>query len=166
MQFVALNKSLAKIQGNEDVRTYLKAVAQDPQNETINYTNTKQAVWQMNVTDEFTARLTLITNLNNIFFLLQAIREEAKFVETAKVWLWENHTRLLKMIAVSMVLEGYNLRSFGAIPELSDIPQSLVVLHGLILESGKDFEQIAKVHASRMEGYGSAEFYSMYLGHT
>ncbi len=162
MEFVSLNKALAKIQDNADVRTYLKAVAQDPQNETIDYAKTKQDVESVMVEEAFTARLTLITNLNNIFFLLHALGEDEKHTETTRVWLWENHTRLNKMIAAAMVLEGNNLRTFGATPEKSDIPQSLVRLNVWICESGMFFESLAKAYADIMTEKGSDDFYALY----
>lgn len=166
MEFIALNKALSKIQGNEDIRMYLKTVAQDPQNETIDYAQTKKAVdaAAFLASDAFTARLTLITHLNNIFFVLHAIREENKYEETAKAWLWENHTRLNKMVAAAMVLEGNNLRGFGAKPERSDIPQSLVRLNGWIWENGWTFKGLANVHAATMTENGSDEFYALYTG--
>ncbi len=164
MQFVALNKALAKIQGSADVRTYLKEVAQDPQNETIDYAKTKEGVEEVQVEDAFTARLTLITNLNTIFFVLHTILEDGKHKATGDAWLWENHTRLNKMVAAAMVLEGNNLRSFGAKPELSDIPQSLVRLNGWIWEKGWTFKGLASIHAATMTENGSDEFYALYTG--
>jgi hypothetical protein len=40
-------------------------------------------------------------------------------------FLWEFNTRLSKALVVAMVLEGRNLRSFGATPKQMDIPQCL-----------------------------------------
>ena len=167
MEFVAMNDALSKIQGDTSIRAYLGAVAQDPQNETIDYVKTKEAVDDVKVRfgDAYQARLKLITNLNNIFFLIQAIREEGKLVITAKLWIWENHTRLDKMIAVAMVLEGNDQRHGDAKPELSDIPYSLVILNGLIREWGRnDFDHLAGIRAATITENGPDEFYALYMG--
>lgn len=166
MEFVALNKSIAKIQANADVRAYLAAVAQDPQNETIDYDMTKEPVEaaSMCADDAITARLTLITNLNNIFFVLLSLHISAKNEVVVNTWLWENHTRLNKMIAVAMVLEGNNLRTFNASPRLMDTPQALVYLNMWILNAKPSFEKLAALHTEALKEHGSDAFYALYIG--
>ncbi len=164
MQFVALNKAIVKIQSNTDIRSYLRAVAQDPQNETIDYAKTKQAVETAGIGNPFTARLTLIANLNSIFFQLLAVYENGTHEKTADTWLWENHTHLNKMVAVAMVLEGNNLRSFGATPVRLDIPQSLVYLNTWIREKEHVFQHLKKNYWTMTMNSGSNEFYTLYTG--
>ena len=113
-----------ELMSNENVRLLMKSVIQDPQNETVDVEKTgiyvKRALREIN--DGGGARRLIIAWLNDLFFT-------SKEQEIPHCWWWEMHTRIQKLLLVAMVLEGENLRSFGAVPESSDIPQCLIGLY-------------------------------------
>lgn len=172
-----MNKCIRAIQGNARVRELLAAVAQNPQNESIDYAKTRESVLACTKTfsdvkeDTRDARQCLIWNLNDIFAL---VTEKERALPQYRpgdndmyfTWIWENHTRLSKMIAVSMVLEGENLRSFGATPELTDIPQAPVRLQHVIwyYRESPRFKQQEAAYIDSMRENGPPEFYNMYTG--
>lgn len=173
MEYVALNKALSNIQANDDIRRYLGHVSQDAQNETIDYPKTRASLNDICAANDpdyihapFEARLTLITNLNDIFFTLHALQAQQSSATTTTLWLWENHTRLTKMIAVAMVLESYNLRKMNVVPERSDIPQSLVRLQEVVWshEQSTRFKELEEAYLKSMDENGPPEFYELYTG--
>jgi hypothetical protein len=113
---------------NSDVRQLMKSVSQNPQNETIDYVKTRKSVREIIATiskdNVQTARRALIAFLNAVWFDMGGLSDE---------WWFEMHTRIAKSVALSLVLEGDNLRSFGTeenpvTPESSDIPLCLIGL--------------------------------------
>jgi len=121
-----INAYNTDLMSDANVRLLVKSVAQDPQNETVDVKKTgiyvKRAANEIG--DGGKARRRIIGWLNDLFFT-------SKEQEIPSCWWWEMHTRIQKLLLVAMVLEGENLRSFGAVPETTDIPQCLI---GLQLE--------------------------------
>jgi len=118
---------------NATVRLLLKSVHQDAQLETINHTLSKETILAVynsieTVDQKTTARLLIIGFLNQAMYAIYPkYPGRTDVFDPANIWLWENHTRLSKLLAVSMVLESENLKSFGvAEPDWSDIPQALI----------------------------------------
>lgn len=68
-------------------------------------------------------------------------------------WWWEMHTRIHKLLVISMVLEGDNLRSFGVEKvEVSDIPQALFFIMKCISEYRfETFPQLKKTYENSIE---------------
>lgn len=111
----------SELMASSDVRALMRAVPQDPQDESIYFGVVQDRVRAAaaKLDDAGNARRRLIAYFNRLYFSgLDAL--------PPTFW-WEMHTRLSKALAVSMVLEGDNLRSFGAgvVPDESDIPQAL-----------------------------------------
>lgn len=136
-----------KLMSSDTVRMLVRSVAQDPQNETVNYAKSKftvtKQVADMNQSSVQQARRAIIGWLNAVYF--------SNLDQPFNVrWWWEMHTRIQKLLVVSMVLEGDNLRSFGpdVTPMWNDIPQALVELYLLIDEKRKDvFPLLARQYA-------------------
>lgn len=108
-----------KLMADGNVRNLARAVTQDPQNETVDMIKSAETVRRAVVDDGGVARRKIIAWLNSVFFSLEMLPIE---------WWFEMSTRIQKLLIVSMILEGDNLRSFGAIPQTSDIPQCLTVI--------------------------------------
>lgn len=122
-----------KLMADANVRALVAAVAQDPQNETVDLSASRASVRSAVVDDHGKARRAIIGWLNKLYF------SQLDNVIPFAFW-YEMHTRIQKLLVVSMILEGDNLRSFGAIPETSDIPQCLVFLQReLIVHRHRDF---------------------------
>jgi hypothetical protein len=60
------------------------------------------------------------------------------------------HTRLEKLLVVSMILEGDNLRTFGATPTTTDIPQALIGLYEILLVKRSIFPALRRQYAERV----------------
>lgn len=89
------------------------------------------------------ARRAIIGYLNDVHFTSEALPD---------AWWFEMHTRLQKLCVVSAVLEGLNLRSFGATPEASDIPQALVgVMLKIIQVRAELLSQLRALHLQRVK---------------
>jgi hypothetical protein len=140
---------------NEDadrVSALFKAVSQDAQTETLDLEESVKTVnakaTQLEANDEKAreamisinavigpthlqqARRKLIGWLNALWWYIAEAwpNATAKPSRVVLSFLWEFNTRLSKALVVAMVLEGRNLRSFGATPEQTDIPQCLAHL--------------------------------------
>ena len=119
--------------GNENFRNILKRVVQDAQSETVDYLMSKIPVTtyytSLKEEDAQYLRRDTISWLNRVMFDVLAEPNS----EQVTMWLWENHTRLEKVLIVSMIMESLNLQlNLGAVPTVSDIPQPLVRLPVLI----------------------------------
>ncbi len=111
------------------------------------------------------ARRALIGWLNSLWWhivkVAPDINESQPVALTA--FLWEMNTRISKMLVVSMVLEGRNLRGFGATPEKSDIPQCLVHLwERLDVCRKRFFPQLEKEYAKSIDRLPS-DYTRLYL---
>lgn len=108
-----------------------RAVAQDAQDETVDLEASVapvgEAAAKMN-TD--VARRRLVAWLNAAWLCTDddSSAAEGNRVTLVGLFMWEMHTRIQKALIVSMILEGRNLKSFGAKPDATDIPQCLVSL--------------------------------------
>jgi hypothetical protein len=123
---------------NAKFRNLLQKVIQDPQTETVDYLMSKIPVTNyytsLSNDDAGYVRRDTINWLNRVMFEVLP-GEASPLSEHAKIWLWENHTRLEKVLIVSMIMESLNLQlTFGAVPTITDIPQPLVRLPVLISE--------------------------------
>ncbi len=150
-----------------NVRSLMAAVPQDPQQETIDMESAKISLRERveNLGGVHTLgaeRRAIIAFLNKLYF-------SSLEVNIPISWYWEMHTRLRKLLVVSMVLEGCNLRSFGVEKlERSDIPQCLVRIFMMLDTKRKAFETLREnyVHdcgtlaSSSKEG---SDFLMLYL---
>lgn len=123
---------------NSDVRSLMKAVCQDPQLETIDYKKSVEKVstiyYHPSMDNRTQARIDIMSFLNHVFFSFHDFHPIRDWNTPQGTWLWENHTRLSKLLVVSMILESKNLISFGATPKWDDIPQALTHLFNIIHE--------------------------------
>lgn len=132
-----------------EVRSLLRAVNQDPQNETVNFRASLLPVLETykGLADDNTrtrARAGIIGFLNRVMYVTYGVKIDP--ASGLAIWLWENHTRLTKFLVVSIILEGYNLRSFGVTKvERNDIPQALIRVKLVIDQCRANvFEQVKK----------------------
>lgn len=149
-----------KLMSNGNVRSLVKAVKQDPQNETVNLIDSLQPVRAVasKLDDYGEARRAIIGWLNKLFF-------SSLDNPIPSLFWYEMHTRIQKLLIVSMILEGDNLRSFGAVPERSDIPQCLVFLQQHLLKQRQsDFNDAKqKFETAIKELHNDEEFGNWYL---
>lgn len=131
---------------NPDVRSFMAAVSQDPQKETVAFNESITPIrnYASQIGPERTgqARRLIIGYLNDVFF--------TPFTDIPLQWWFEMHTRLIKVCTVSMVLEGDNLRSFGAVPGEDDIPQALIGVFTTIIEKRKQFDALRIYHLQKV----------------
>ena len=132
---------------NEEVRKLVASVTQDAQSETVDMIESKCSVHEcaQKITDVGLARRQIISWLNLVFFTNQQSTIDSH-------WWFEMHTRIQKLLIVSMVLEGDNLRGFDCTPEESDIPQCLVHLQNHLNNLRKDvFPKMREDFKKRVE---------------
>lgn len=145
--FIDLSAQLAQLQSNPNVRTLMRSVAQDAQNETISFDDSKERILEEFKKMDPPTRISIISFLNNVHYCTLDFREYKNRVTyeiPGFVWLFENHTRLTKLLTVSMCLESANLRSFGADPKYDDIPQSLIHIPLVIRFARTEFDHHRK----------------------
>lgn len=139
------------------IRSLMSSVAQDAQNETISFAESvprlRKIVSETSRDTLQTARRSIIGYLNDVYFTSRAVPLE---------WWFEMHTRLQKLCVVSMVLEGLNLRSFGAKPEESDIPQALVGIMLKVLEIQPQLPRLRRQHLEAVKQLPS-DYVNCYL---
>lgn len=104
------------------VRKLMKTIVQDPTTETQDNNASKAALLEL-LRDDASylgePRRAIIAWLNECYYS----------VLTRKFW-FEMHTRMHKILTVSIVLEGQNLRKFGVEkPKKSDIPTAITHLY-------------------------------------
>lgn len=133
------------LMANGKVRALMASVVQDPQNETVNMSASKATVTAADKLnqengDGGAARREIIGWLNTLYFTLVSSKKKKEIFPLE--WWWEMHTRIQKLLIVSMVLEGNNLRSFGCVPKKSDIPQCLVKLQSTLEQKRKNFHSL------------------------
>lgn len=121
--FVTLYEELME---SGKVRKLLKEVVQDAQQETIDLIETAKHFRSIAAAcEDFGGevnepRLKIISFLNKVHAIMYSLSETS---------LYENHTRLRKIIAASVALESLNLRLvLGATPTADDIPQAHVYI--------------------------------------
>jgi len=137
-----ISKYNTDLMSMEKVRSLMRAVPQDAQEEAIDLELAQEAmpseIAKMGGVSALGAeRRAIIAWLNTVYFSDQ---QEA----FPSAWWWEMHTRICKLLVVSMCLEGANLRSFGVEKvECSDIPQCLLYLHQKISHEEADFEALS-----------------------
>jgi hypothetical protein len=118
-----LQKELTALQSNAEVRRLLSLVVQDAQNETIDLEESaKKVVERPMKLDTKLALFELRSFLQLVYFWL-----EYEAADMGEAFLYENHTRLQKMLVVAKLLDHVNLQSFGTPdspvhPMPSDIP--------------------------------------------
>lgn len=122
------------LMAQDGVRALARAVTQDPQTETVDFVTSRGSVRVManSLNDEGSARRAIIAWLNAVYF-----SDVDGPPGLPMAWWWEMHTRIQKLLVISMILEGDNLRSFGAQPEIFDIPQCLIYLADKITQLRK-----------------------------
>jgi hypothetical protein len=125
---------------NTEVRRLCASVVQNAQNETVDM---EASIVSVVPQDDGTARREIIAWLNAVLFTY--IMEGLDALPTR--WWWEMHTRIQKLLIVSMILEGRNLRSFGVVPQHDDIPQCLVFLQHTLEERRAHFPKVREEHA-------------------
>jgi len=123
------------------VREILSSVAQDAQNETIDMERTwdqllfnpansvhKSAMYEIRTALQICAAVICVGIVQSPiesgtrFVVFGHVRREAA------EFLFENHTRILKLLAASRVMEHRNLASFGVTPQPTDTPTHIVKL--------------------------------------
>lgn len=120
-----LQDGLAELQSNAEVRRLLSLVPQDAQNETIDLAAAPSAVLDKGPT-KIETKLALIAMrkfLQNVFYFMVG----SGGTELANAFLYENHTRLQKLLVVAKLHDHANLQSFGTPeepvwPMTSDMP--------------------------------------------
>jgi hypothetical protein len=127
------------LMSDANVRNLVRAVAQDPQNETVDYVKSAETVRHAAPRDDGAARRRIIGWLNAVYFSHNELSSE---------WFFEMCTRLKKLLIVSMILEGDNLRSFGATPGPSDIPQCLLRIWDTLDRHSKQFDRMRADYAN------------------
>jgi hypothetical protein len=145
-----------ELMSNSNVRSLIKAVVQDPTTETQDLEATKMVILKMVDVDRSLlgdARRMIIGWLNECYFSNL----------TNKFW-FEMHTRMDKILTVSILLESLNLRSFGVFqPEKSDIPSAITYLyHNLITYRQTHLEQDRKNYMSLVDSKWMCEFTDLY----
>lgn len=147
-----------KLMANGTVRTLMAALVQDPLRETVDLVQSKDSVLAAEVqsTDRSVARRLIIGWLNQLYF-------SDPDGETIPIqWWWEMHTRIQKLLVVSMVLESANLSSFGCTPQKTDIPQCLVGLQAILNRKQAQFPALEKQYLDRLSQMDS-DFIKLYL---
>jgi hypothetical protein len=156
------------LMSNDVVRYWCSVLPQNAQTETIDMTKLQQvirkAVQDVQALSAFksdvhSARRAIMGWLNKVFFS----HLESPFHE---IWWWEMHTRIQKLLVISMVLEGDNLRSFGAKPETSDIPQALVhIMRTIKSHQKKAFPKLQKEYQICVESLNTedSDYINLYL---
>lgn len=141
------------------VRQLMASVTQNPQNETISYVESmdsvRKAVKELGPEMSGQARRYIIGYLNDVYFTKQD--------ELTDEWWFEMHTRLQKLCAVSMILEGDNLRSFGADPQKDDIPQALIGIFSTIIEKRKLFPALRETYQQKIGKIYENEEHTWYI---
>lgn len=148
------------LMGDANVRGFSASVAQDAQDETVDLVASFESVQKFAQGDTGTARRAIISWLNSVW--LCTISDSI----VATKFLWEMHTRITKLLIVSMVLEGRNLASFEGhpTPHPSDIPQCLVHLWNRIESYRKlVFPDMLKAHTLQL-GLLPDDYVRLYLG--
>lgn len=112
----------SKLMANDDIRMLMASLIQDPESEQLDETKSKIAIKNI-VTNNMallgTPRRAIIGWLN-----------ECNFADlTDKFW-FEMHTRMHKILTVSIVLEGMNLKKMD--PQSSDIPTAITYLYTMM----------------------------------
>jgi len=143
-----------KLMSNADVRLLMASVSQDPQTESVDMKKSKNSVRKVvdEIVDIGTARRQIIGWLNMVYFSITTIVSPDQYQITMSTpstkWWWEMNTRIQKILIVAMILEGDNLRSFGATPETMDIPQCLVGVYQGLQNHRKHFPSYVKNYKS------------------
>lgn len=141
----------------ESVRKLMASVAQNAQEETVSFINSmttvRKAIDQIGLESTSQARRHIIGYLNDVYFTPED--------QISDEWWFEMHTRLQKLCIVSMILEGDNLRSFGVIPNESDIPQALVGIYTILVQKRSTFPLLRDLHLRRVQALPS-EFVDCY----
>jgi|SRR6056297_462034 len=122
-----------------EVRFFLASVAQDAQTEKIDMPGTWKSIQFSPMEDRHKkAMFAMRTALQTICSLMlsdpltknsssQYVFQDKVSVEW-QMFLFENHTRITKLLAASRVVEHLNLSSFGVTPQPDDIPTHIVML--------------------------------------
>jgi uncharacterized membrane protein YqjE len=146
-EIIAIDNIWDSVRSDNEVGEILRRVAQNPQDETVDVKETrvnmiKYITEKGGISNLKNPRMKIIGVLNKIFYVMG--------IQDMIVWLYENQTRLKKMISASLVLEGENLRSFGAKPQASDIPQSLLALWNFLSADAtkNQFERLSLAHTT------------------
>lgn len=119
-----IQKELASLQSLPRVRELLGMVAQDAQNETIDLVKSRESVvFQMSHIPTKEAMYAIRAFLQNLVYWMLS----AEGTELFNTFLYENHTRIQKLLVVAKLLDHANLQSFGSTdnpvkPMPSDIP--------------------------------------------
>lgn len=115
----------SKLMANDDIRMLMASLIQDPESEQLDEMKSKIAINNI-VTNNMallgTPRRAIIGWLN-----------ECNFADlTDKFW-FEMHTRMHKILTVSIILEGMNLKKMGVKdPQSSDIPTAITYLYTMM----------------------------------
>lgn len=150
-----------------NVRSLMGAVPQNPQDETIDMEAARFALKEH--LDNLGGVQTLGEERRAIIAFLNKLYFSSLEVNIPGSWYWEMHTRLQKLLVVSMVLEGCNLRSFGVETlERSDIPQCLVRIFTLLRTKRQAFETLRKHYLEDCDnlaesGKQGSDFLQLYL---
>lgn len=163
--FIELSKQLANLQANAEVRSLMRSVKQDAQNETIDYHETKGSVKEQIEKSSFETRIMIIGFLNSVMYAL--LDEGGGESEIKLTWVFENHTRLSKLLTVSMIWEAMNLASFPGVIALKwdDIPQCLIKIQTFIMKARRDyFDDIRAQHKKQFIWLSNAipEYINLY----
>jgi hypothetical protein len=147
-----------QVMSNPHIRVLVASVVQDPQNETLNVSASKASVGAAagSFDDKGQARREIISWLNAVYF---SNLESPLPVQ----WWWEMQTRIRKLLIVSMVLEGSNLRSFGCKPEKSDIPQSLIGIPLVLASKKAEFDSLKESFLADIDKYHKTEYIELYF---
>jgi hypothetical protein len=133
------------LMSENDIRLLVKSVSQDPQNETVDFEKSKLTVREASRKIFLqeggpalvgSARRKIIGWLNSVYFTDKHLTKDGRTGLPVEWW-WEMHTRIQKLLVVSMILEGDNLRSFGVTVQLDDIPQALIGIYEKMCELRK-----------------------------
>lgn len=123
-----LQKDLTGLSSNPETRRLLSSVVQNPQNETIDLRASAASVMENGLGLETKQSLREIRAfLQNLYFFHAFVDGRKENASIFNAFLYENHTRLQKLLVVAKLLDHANLQSFGTpespvFPMPSDIP--------------------------------------------
>ncbi len=124
LEVYTLQNELGNLQADAEVRRLLSLVAQNPQDETIDLEASAASVVEKPMS--LPTKLALFSIRK---FLLGVLYWTVSAPDSplSRTFLYENHTRLQKLLVVAKLLDHVNLQSFGTAdepvyPMVSDIP--------------------------------------------
>jgi hypothetical protein len=129
----------SKLMANDDIRMLMASLTQDPESEQLDEMKSKIAIENIvtkNMALLGTPRRAIIGWLN-----------ECNFADLTNKFWFEMHMRMHKILTVSIVLEGMNLKKMGVKnPQSSDIPTAITYLYTMMCNYRKYHHALELAH--------------------